>query len=71
MCGIFGNFNLEDKKIFYDIGINSETRGKEASGFMQINNKIVDINKIRSVTNGTVLFSIKNKNFIENRTLKY
>lgn len=45
MCGIFGNFNLEDKKIFYDIGINSETRGKEASGFMQINNKIVDINK--------------------------
>lgn len=30
-----------------------------------------NINKIRSVTNGTVLFSIKNKNFIENRILKY
>lgn len=37
MCGIFGYFNLNNPKIFYDLGKLSETRGKEASGYLNIN----------------------------------
>ena len=37
MCGIFGYFNLNDSEVFYDIGKYSETRGKEASGYININ----------------------------------
>ena len=37
MCGIFGNFNINDANIFYDLGKYSETRGKEASGSCQDN----------------------------------
>ena len=36
MCGIFGNFNINDANIFYDLGKYSETRGKEASGFIAV-----------------------------------
>lgn len=36
MCGIFGNFNINEAKIFYDLGKYSETRGKEASGFIAV-----------------------------------
>ena len=36
MCGIFGYFNLNDSQVFYDLGKYSETRGKEASGYMKI-----------------------------------
>ncbi len=36
MCGIFGYFNLENSEIFYDIGKYSETRGKEASGLVNV-----------------------------------
>tara|TARA_B100000085_G_scaffold285289_1_gene320813 strand:- start:1878 stop:3752 length:1875 start_codon:yes stop_codon:yes gene_type:complete len=36
MCGIFGYFDLENSKVFYDIGKYSETRGKEASGLVNI-----------------------------------
>jgi glucosamine--fructose-6-phosphate aminotransferase (isomerizing) len=36
MCGIFGYFDLENSKVFYDIGKHSETRGKEASGLVNI-----------------------------------
>ena len=36
MCGIFGYFNLNDSEVFYDIGKYSETRGKEASGYINI-----------------------------------
>lgn len=45
MCGIFGYFNLENSKIFYEIGKYSEARGKEASGFLNINNESQDIFK--------------------------
>ena len=38
MCGIFGNFNINDANIFYDLGKYSETRGKEASGFIAVSN---------------------------------
>lgn len=36
MCGIFGNFNINEANIFYDLGKYSETRGKEASGFIAV-----------------------------------
>ena len=36
MCGIFGFFDTNNSDIFYDLGKYSETRGKEASGFMNI-----------------------------------
>ncbi len=36
MCGIFGNFNINEANIFYDLGKYSETRGKEASGFVAV-----------------------------------
>jgi len=38
MCGIFGFFETNNTDIFYDLGKYSETRGKEASGFVRINN---------------------------------
>lgn len=45
MCGIFGYFNLENSEIFYEIGKYSETRGKEASGFLNITQDSQDIFK--------------------------
>ena len=43
MCGIFGFFDTNNSDIFYDLGKYSETRGKEASGFMNIskNNQVI------------------------------
>ena len=49
MCGIFGSFNNENSnnfaKEFIDIGIKSESRGKEASGYLFDNNNKVEIHK--------------------------
>lgn len=45
MCGIFGYFNLNDSQVFYDLGKYSETRGKEASGYMRIDKNNSDILK--------------------------
>lgn len=45
MCGIFGYFDLENSKVFYDIGKYSETRGKEASGLVNISESTQNILK--------------------------
>lgn len=45
MCGIFGNFDLNKSEIFYELGKYSETRGKEASGYLVANNGSEEIKK--------------------------
>lgn len=47
MCGIFGIFEENNKKqqLFYDLGCLSESRGKEASGFVAIDGENISIKK--------------------------
>ena len=47
MCGIFGIFEESNKKqeLFYDLGCLSESRGKEASGFVVIDDENLFIKK--------------------------
>ena len=49
MCGIFGSFKNDNAinftKDFKDIGIKSESRGKEASGYLYDNGNIIEIYK--------------------------
>ena len=70
MCGIFGNFDLNDSKIFYDIGKYSETRGKEASGFVSIKNKKEKIEKFPLPFSNKVIKNniLKETTFGENST---
>lgn len=78
MCGIFGNFDLNDPKIFYDIGKYSETRGKEASGFVSIKNRKEKIEKFPLPFSNKVIKNIflketsfgKNSTFIGHTRLK-
>ncbi len=47
MCGIFGIFEENNKKqqLFYELGCLSESRGKEASGFVAIDGENISIKK--------------------------
>lgn len=63
MCGIFGYFDLENSKVFYDIGKYSETRGKEASGLVNISQNTQKILKFPvPFSNNKVKKSIKELN---------
>ena len=49
VCGIFGNFNINEANIFYDLGKYSETRGKEASGFIAVSSSQQVIKSFQSL----------------------
>ena len=67
MCGIFGYFDLENSKVFYDIGKHSETRGKEASGIINISENTQKILKFPiPFSNQKVKKSIQELNYSTN-----
>ena len=45
MCGIFGFFDTTTSNVFYNLGKYSETRGREASGYICIDEFSEDIKK--------------------------
>lgn len=68
MCGIFGNFNINEANIFYDLGKYSETRGKEASGFIAVSSAKQVIKKFPvPFSNKIVRNNIFNEELFSNR----
>ena len=66
MCGIFGYFDLENSKVFYDIGKYSETRGKEASGLVNISQNTQKILKFPvPFSNKKVKKALKNLTIVQ------
>ena len=76
MCGIFGYFDLNGPEIFYDLGKYSETRGKEASGYMSFEKNTHTVRKFAlPFSNNQVKLNIlenqnQNKTYIGHTRLK-
>jgi len=64
MCGIFGIFDNNKSDMFYELGKLSESRGKEASGLMVLDESEISIKKYsNSFQDSDVKKYIKNKKF--------
>ncbi len=68
MCGIFGYFDLKGPQIFYDLGKYSETRGKEASGYMCITDATYKVKKFPLPFSSNIVKSNIFENNNENKT---